>query len=264
MEGAGIVEAVGAGVADVRVGDRVAYATPPMGAYAEARLIAADRVVPIPDAIDDQIAAAAMLKGMTAQYLLRGCFQVRRGDTILFHAAAGGVGLIACQWARHLGATVIGTVSSAEKAALAAAHGCHHVINYTSENFVERVRAITQGEGVAVVYDSVGKATFLDSLDCLRPRGMLVSFGQSSGVVPPLEVGLLSAKGSLFLTRPTLMHYTSRREELIASAQALMEVIAAGVVKIEVNQTYPLEAAAAAHRDLESRKTTGSTVLLPP
>ena len=242
----------------------MAYATPPMGAYSQARVIAAGRVVPIPDNIDDQTAAAAMLKGMTAHYLLRRCYQVREGDTILFHAAAGGVGLIACQWARHLGATVIGTVSNAEKATLAAAHGCHHVINYTSDNFVERIRAITEGEGVAVVYDSVGKATFLDSLDCLRPRGMMVSFGQSSGVVPPLDVGLLSAKGSLFLTRPTLMHYTARREELMAAAAELMEVIATGVAKVEVNQTYPLEDAAVAHRDLENRKTTGSTVLVPP
>ena len=263
MEGAGQVEAVGEGVTEFKVGDRVAYASPPVGAYAEARLIAADRVVALPDAIDDRTAAAMMLQGMTAQYLLRRTYRVQPGDAILLHAAAGGVGLIASQWARHLGATVIGTVGSEEKAELARAHGCHHVIVYSRENFVERVREITSGQGVAVVYDSVGKETFLGSLDCLRPLGMMVSFGNASGPVPPLEPGLLAAKGSLFLTRPTLMTYTAKRPDLLASAADLFAVVQSGAVKIEVRQTYPLAEAAQAHRDLEARRTTGSTVLLP-
>ena len=263
MEGAGQVEAVGEGVTEFKPGDRIAYASPPVGAYAEVRLIPADRVVALPDAIDDRTAAAMMLQGMTAQYLLRRTYRVQPGDAILLHAAAGGVGLIASQWARHLGATVIGTVGSDEKAELARAHGCHHVIVYSRENFVERVREITSGQGVAVVYDSVGKETFLGSLDCLRPLGMMVSFGNASGPVPPFEPGILAAKGSLFLTRPTLMTYTAQRPDLLASAADLFAVVQSGAVKIEVRQTYPLAEAAQAHRDLEARRTTGSTVLLP-
>lgn len=262
MEGAGRVDAVGAGVTELQVGDRVAYASPPVGAYAEVRLIAADRVVALPEAIDDQTAAAMMLQGMTAQYLLRRTYRVQPGDAILLHAAAGGVGLIASQWARQLGATVIGTVGSDDKAELARAHGCDHVIVYTRENFVERVREITNGRGVAVVYDSVGQATFMGSLDCLRPLGMMVSFGNASGPVQPFDPGLLAAKGSLFLTRPTLMTYTAQRADLMASAAELFQVVASGAVRIEVRQTYPLAEAARAHRDLEARKTTGSTVLL--
>ena len=263
MEGAGRIEAVGEGVTEFKVGDRVAYASPPVGAYAEVRLMPADRVVALPNAIDDQTAAAMMLQGMTAQYLLRRTYRVQAGDAILFHAAAGGVGLMASQWARHLGATVIGTVGSDEKAELARAHGCHHVIVYSRENFTERVREITNGQGVAVVYDSVGKDTFTGSLDCLRPMGMMVSFGNASGPVPPFDPGILAAKGSLFLTRPTLMTYTAKRADLVASAGELFDVVAKGVVKIEVHQTYPLAETAQAHRDLEARKTTGSTVLLP-
>jgi NADPH2:quinone reductase len=263
MEGAGQVEAVGEGVTEFKPGDRIAYASPPVGAYAEVRLIPADRVVALPDAIDDRTAAAMMLQGMTAQYLLRRTYRVQPGDAILLHAAAGGVGLIASQWARHLGAIVIGTVGSEEKAELARAHGCHHTILYNRENFVERVREITGGQGVAVVYDSVGKDTFMGSLDCLRPLGMMVSFGNASGPVPPFEPGILAAKGSLFFTRPTLMTYTAKRADLLASAAELFEVVASGAVKIEVRQTYPLAETARAHRDLEARKTTGSTVLLP-
>lgn len=263
MEGAGRIEAIGEGVTEFKVGDRVAYAGPPVGAYAEVRLIAADRVAKLPDAIDDKTAAAMMLQGMTAQYLLRRTYHVLPGDVILLHAAAGGVGLIASQWAHHLGATVIGTVGSDEKAELARAHGCHHTIVYSRENFTERVREITNGQGVAVVYDSVGKDTFMGSLDCLRPMGMMVSFGNASGPVPPFEPGILAAKGSLFLTRPTLMTYTAKRHDLVASTNELFEVVVSGAVKIEARQTYPLAEAAQAHRDLEARKTTGSTVLLP-
>ena len=263
MEGAGQVEAVGEGVTEFKVGDRVAYASPPVGAYAEVRLVPADRVVALPDTIDDRTAAAMMLQGMTAQYLLRRTYRVRPGDAILLHAAAGGVGLIASQWARDLGATVIGTVGNDDKAELARAHGCHHVIVYSRENFAERVREITGGQGVAVVYDSVGQATFMGSLDCLRPLGTMVSFGNASGPVPPFEPGILAAKGSLFLTRPSLMHYTAKRADLVASAAELFEVVGNGMVKIEVRQTYPLAETAQAHRDLEARQTTGSTVLLP-
>jgi len=263
MEGAGRVEAVGEGVTEFKAGDRVAYASPPVGAYAEVRLMPADRVVALPDAIDDPTAAAMMLQGMTAQYLLRRTYRVQPGDTILLHAAAGGVGLIASQWARHLGATVIGTVGSDEKAELARAHGCHHVIVYSRENFTQRVRDITGGQGVAAVYDSVGQATFMGSLDCLRRLGMMISFGNASGPVPPFDPGILAAKGSLFLTRPSLMAYTAERADLLVSAAELFEVVASGAVKIEVNQTYPLAETARAHRDLEARKTTGSTVLLP-
>ena len=263
MEGAGQVEAVGEGVTEFKPGDRIAYASPPVGAYAEVRLIPADRVVALPDAIDDRTAAAMMLQGMTAQYLLRRTYRVQAGDAILLHAAAGGVGLIASQWARHLGAIVIGTVGNDEKAELARAHGCHHVIVYSRENFTERVREITGGQGVAAVYDSVGKDTFMGSLDCLRPLGMMVSFGNASGPVPPFEPAILAAKGSLFFTRPTLMTYTAQRADLLASAAELFEVVSSGAVRIEVRQTYPLAETARAHRDLEARQTTGSTVLLP-
>ncbi len=262
LEGAGVVEALGAGVTELAPGQRVAYAGPPLGAYAEVRLMPADRVVVLPDAIDDRTAAAMMLQGMTAEYLLRRTYKVQAGDPVLIHAAAGGVGLIACQWAKHLGATVIGTVGSDAKAELARANGCDHVINYTRENFTQRVREITGGEGVAVVYDGIGKDTFEGSLDSLRPMGMLVSFGNASGPVPSFEPAILSQKGSLFFTRPTLMTYNAKREALVASANALFEVVRSGAVRITVNQTYPLKDTAQAHRDLEARKTTGSTVLL--
>jgi NADPH2:quinone reductase len=257
------VEAVGAGVTEVAVGDRVTYAGGPTGAYCEARVLPAHRLVKLPDGISDLQAAAMMLKGMTAEYLLRRAFTVKPGDTILFHAAAGGVGTIACQWAKQLGAAVIGTVGNRKKAAMASAHGCDHVIVTGEEDFVARVREITRGEGVPVVYDSVGIDTFMRSLDCLRPRGMLVSFGQSSGMVPPLDISILSAKGSLFLTRPSLMHYTAKREELLSCAAALFDAVLHDGVKIEIGQTYSLKDAAKAHADLEARKTTGSTVLIP-
>ncbi|MGD9175050.1 MAG: quinone oxidoreductase [Desulfobacterales bacterium] len=263
MEGAGIVEAIGEGVSEVAGGDRVAYAGLPPGAYAEVRRMPADRLVQLPDVISYEQGAAMMLQGMTARYLLRGCYDVKAGTTLLIHAAAGGVGLIVCQWARHLGATVIGTVGSREKAELAGAHGCDHPILYNHEDFAERTRKITAGKGVDVVYDSVGQATFMKSLDCLRPMGMMVSFGQASGLVPPFDPGLLSAKGSLFLTRPTLMTYTAEREALLEHARDLFDVVESGAVKVEVRQTYSLAEAARAHRDLEARKTTGSTVLLP-
>jgi NADPH:quinone reductase len=260
MEGAGIVEAVGKDVTEVKVGERVAYAGLPPGAYAEIRLIPAHRLVRLPDAISTKQGAAMMLQGMTARYLLHGCYKVKSGDRILIHAAAGGVGLIVCQWAKHLGATVIGTVGSEEKAALARTHGCHHTILYRQEDFVERTREITDGKGVDVVYDSVGQATFMKSLDCLRPMGMMVSFGQSSGLVPAFDPGLLSAKGSLFLTRPSVMTYTAERNALLEHARDLFEVVASGAVKIEIQQSYPLSEAARAHRDLEARKTRGSTI----
>lgn len=261
MEAAGVVESVGDGVKHVAHGDRVAYAAGPPGAYTEQRVMAADRLVKVPDGINDETAAAMMLKGMTAWYLLRRTYPVKAGDTILVHAAAGGVGLIACQWAKHLGATVIGTVGSPEKAELARSHGCDHPINYNTEDFVERVKEITGGKGVPVVYDSVGQSTFLPSLDCLSPRGLLASFGQSSGPVDPLNVGLLAAKGSLFLTRPTLFHYVAAREDLETAASELFGLVEKGIVTIEVNHRFPLAQAAEAHRALEGRKTTGSTVL---
>jgi NADPH2:quinone reductase len=263
LEAAGRVEAVGPGVTEVVVGDRVAYAGGPTGAYSEIRAIAAHRLVTLPDGIDDRRAAAMMLKGMTAEYLLRRTYAVKPGDAILVHAAAGGVGLIVCQWGKALGATVIGAVGTKDKVELANTHGCDHVIVTGEEDFVARVREITGGEGVSVVYDSVGKDTFMRSLDCLRPRGLMVSFGQASGMVPPLDISILSAKGSLFLTRPTLMTYTASREDLLASAAALFDAVLRGVVRIEVRQTYPLRDAARAHADLEARRTTGSTVLLP-
>lgn len=263
MEGAGIIEAVGSAVHDLTAGDRVAYAAGPPGAYAERRILKADRAVPLPETITADQAAGMMLKGMTAQYLLRRSYPLRAGETILIHAAAGGVGLILCQWAKYLGATVIGTVGSREKADLARACGCDHPILYREESFVERVRAITGREGVAVVYDSVGKETFEASLDCLQPLGMMVSFGQSSGSIPPFDIGLLAKKGSLFLTRPVLFTYTAKREELLATARDLFEVVTNGAVKIEIRQRFPLSEAAEAHRALTERRTTGSTLLLP-
>jgi len=262
-EGAGVVEAVGAGVADLKVGDRVAYAGGAPGAYAEVRLFPADRAVKIPDGISFETAAAMMLKGMTAQYLIKRTFKVQPGMTVLWHAAAGGVGLIASQWLKSLGVTVIGTVGSDAKAALAKAHGCEHTIVYTRENFVERVKEITGGKGVPVVYDSVGKLTFMGSLDCLQPIGMMVSFGNSSGPVDSFAPGILQQKGSLYLTRPTLVTYTAKREDLVACANDLFDVVTSGKVKIEIAQRYALKDAAQAHRDLEARKTTGSTVLTP-
>ena len=260
MEAAGIVEAVGAGVTRLKPGDRVAYASA-IGAYAEARLIPEDKVVKLPDAISDHTAAAMMLQGMTARYLIRDIYKVGPGDTILIHAAAGGVGLIVCQWAAALGATVIGTVSSDEKAALAKANGCHHPIVYTREDFQARVLEISGGKKLAVVYDSVGKDTFMKSLDCLRPRGLMVLFGASSGPVPPLDLGLLSQKGSLLVTRPTLATFVATPQLLEENSADLFAAVGSGKVKIHVNQTYPLKDAAKAHRDLEARKTTGSTIL---
>lgn len=262
-EGAGVVEEIGPGVSGLKVGDRVAYAGGPIGGYAEERLMPADRLVPLPETISDQQAAAMMLQGMTAQYLVRRTHSVKRGETLLVHAAAGGVGLILCQWASHLGATVIGTVSTDEKAELARANGCAHPIVYTREDFISRVRELTDGRGVDVVYDSVGRDTFSRSLDCLRPLGLLVSFGQSSGAIPPFEIGVLAAKGSLFLTRPTLATYTADREALLATARELFEVVESGAVSVPVRQTWPLKEAAEAHRALEGRRTTGSSVLVP-
>lgn len=263
MEGAGVVEAVGSAVTELKPGDRVAYAGGPIGAYAEVRNMPVAPLVKLPDAIDFKTGAAMMLQGMTAQYLLRRTYKVQAGDTILIHAAAGGVGLLVCQWARALGATVIGTVSSDEKAALAKAHGCDHPIVYTRENFVERVKAITGGAGVPVVYDSIGKDTFQGSLDCLRPMGLMVTFGNASGPVPPVDTLELSRRGSLFLTRPTLFTYIAKRQDLLDISADLFDVVVAGKVKVEVNQTYPLKEAARAQEDLAARRTTGSTVLLP-
>jgi len=263
LEGAGTVEAVGPGVTDLSPGDRVAYAGGPVGAYASERVMPADRLVKVPERISDQQAAAMMLKGMTVEYLIRRTFTVKAGDTVLFHAAAGGVGLIACQWLKAIGAHVIGTVSSDEKAALAKAHGCEFSVVYTREDFVARVKEITGGKGVPVVYDSVGKDTFARSLDCLQPRGMMVLFGAASGPVPPFDSQILAQKGSLFLTRPTLFAYTATREDLLASASSLFNAVLSGEVKIEVSRTYPLAAAQQAHRDLQSRGTTGSLLLFP-
>jgi NADPH:quinone reductase len=260
-EGAGVVEEVGPGVSGLKSGDRVAYAGGPIGAYAEERVMPAERLVPVPEGITDQQAAAMMLKGMTAWYLVRRTYPIKRGDTILIHAAAGGVGLIVCQWAKHLGASVIGTVGDQEKASLAKQHGCDHPILYKNEDFVTKVNDLTQGKKLPVVYDSVGKDTFYKSLDCLAPLGLMVSFGQSSGAIGPVDIGILAAKGSLFLTRPTLNTYTASREDLLTASRELFEVVKGGAVKLAINQTYPLRDAARAHRDLEGRKTTGSTVL---
>lgn len=263
-EGAGVVEKVGANVSDLKPGDRVAYATGgPLAAYSQWRTYPADRAVKLPDGISDRQGSAMMLQGMTVEYLIRRTFPVKAGQTVLLHAAAGGIGLIASQWLKHLGATVIGTAGGPEKMALAKAHGCDHVLDSHKDDIAKRVREITGGKGVPVVYDGVGKATFQASLDSLAVRGMFVSFGNASGAVPAFEPILLSAKGSLFFTRPTLMSYTITREELVASAKALFDVVLSGAVKIEINQTYPLKDAAQAHRDLEARKTTGSTIFLP-
>ncbi|HXC74799.1 MAG TPA: quinone oxidoreductase [Sphingomicrobium sp.] len=261
VEGAGVVAAVGDGVAGVTAGDRVAYAGP-IGGYAEERLIAADQLVRLPEAISTEQAAAMMLQGLTAHMLLRGAYRVKPGDTILIHAAAGGVGLIVCQWAKALGATVIGTVGSDEKAELARAHGCDHPIVYTRDDFVAEVERITGGAKLPVVYDSIGRDTFLKSLDCLRPRGLMVSFGNASGPVDPFPPGILAQKGSLFLTRPTMYHYTATRAELEAAANELFELVENGTIRIEVNQRFPLRDAAEAHRALEARRTSGSTVLI--
>ena len=263
MEAAGVIEAVGPGVDGFKVGDRVAYAARPPGAYCEVRVMAASGVVKLPDALSFEQGAAMMLQGMTAQYLLRRTYPVRAGQTILIHAAAGGVGLIACQWAKALGATVIGTVGSDEKAELARAHGCDHTIIYTRENFSQRVREITGGEGVPVVYDSIGRDTYIGSLDSLAPLGMLVSFGNASGALAPIDSAALASRGSLFFTRPTLFSYIAKRQDLEHTAQELFDVVLSGKVKIGINQTFALRDVAEAHRALEQRRTTGSTVLLP-
>jgi NADPH2:quinone reductase len=263
LEGAGIVEMVGEGVTDLAKGDRVAYAGSVPGAYSESRCIAADRLVKLPEGISTHDAAGMMLQGMTARYLLKGCYSVQAESIILVHAASGGVGSILCQWAKHVGATIIGTVGSKEKAAIAKENGCTYTVLYQEEDFVAAVQEITKRRGVDVVYDSVGQATFMKSLDCLRPMGTMVSFGQSSGPVEPINVGLLGAKGSLFLTRPSLMHYTAARNDLIAHAKDLFEVVMSGAVRMNILQEYALKNAAQAHRDLEGRKTSGSTILLP-
>jgi NADPH:quinone reductase len=261
-EAAGVVEKVGEGVTSVRVGERVAYAgAGAPAAYSDARAIAAERLVPLPDNISDEIAAASLLKGMTAEFLIHRAFPVASGQTVLWHAAAGGVGLIACQWLNALGARVIGAVGSDEKAELARQHGCHETIVYTREDFAKRTRELTSGRGVSVVYDSVGKATFAESLDCLAPRGMLVAFGNASGKPDPLDILQLSQKGSLYVTRPTLFNYVASREELLASSSALFDAIRSGVVKVKIGQRFPLAEARAAHRALESRSTVGSTLL---
>lgn len=263
LEAAGTVEAVGEGVTNLVAGDRVAYAGGPLGAYACERNMPADRLVRLPESLSFEQGAAMMLQGLTAQYLLRRTYKVQPGDTILIHAAAGGVGLIVCQWAKALGATVIGTVGSDDKAALAMAHGCDHAIVYSRENFAERVRELTGGAGVAVVYDSIGRDTFMDSLSCLQPMGMMVLFGAASGPVPAFDPQILAQKGSLFLTRPTLFGYTAKRSDLVTMASELFDVVLHGRVRIEVNQRYALKDAAQAHLDLEARLTTGSTVLMP-
>ncbi len=262
LEAAGVVEELGPGVSGLRVGDRVAYASPPPGAYSQVRRMPHDRVVKIPEAVTDEQGAAMMLKGMTAEYLLRRTFRVESGMTVLFHSAAGGVGLIACQWLKALGATVIGTVGTEAKAELARAHGCDYPILLDQEDWAEKVKEVTDGRGVPVVYDSVGKTTFTKSMECLAPHGMVVLFGQSSGTVDPVDPAILAA-GSYFLTRPTLMTYTNRREDLEASAASLFDVVGSGQVRIEINQRYALAEAQQAHRDLEARKTTGSTLLIP-
>jgi NADPH2:quinone reductase len=261
-EGAGVVEQVGTGVTTLKAGDRVAY-TGQVGAYCGERLLPAERLVKVPEGISDEQAASMMLKGMTVQYLIHRTYPVKAGDTVLWHAAAGGVGLIACQWLKALGATVIGTVGSPEKAKLAKSHGCDHVIDYSKEDFVARVKEITGGKGVPVVYDSVGKTTWEGSLNCLRPLGMWVTFGNASGPVPPLNTLILAQKGSLFLTRPTLVTYTASRADLEMTSRSLFDVVKSGKVKIEISARYKLADAAQCHRDLEGRKTTGSVILLP-
>jgi NADPH2:quinone reductase len=263
MEGAGVVEAIGEGVTEVAVGDRVAYAGKPNGAYAQVRNMPSEILVRLPDAISFETGAAMMLQGLTVQYLFNGTTRLKAGDTILFHAAAGGVGLIAAQWARAIGVNMIGTVGSEEKAALAREHGCAHVINYNTENFVERVKEITGGKKVSVVFDSIGKDTFIGSLDCLAPLGMMVSFGSASGPVPDFSLSELASRGSLFITRPTLFSYAASRASLEAMAADLFGMVASGKVKIDVHQRYALADAATAHADLESRKTVGASILLP-
>jgi NADPH2:quinone reductase len=263
LEAAGVVEAVGPGVSDIAKGDRVAYCGGPPGAYAEVRVMPADKLVKLPDGVSDRSAATLMLKGLTVQYLFRQTFPLKGGETILFHAVAGGVGSIACQWARALGVTMIGTVGSDEKAALAKANGCAHTIVYTRENFVERVKELTGGKGVPVVYDAVGKDTFPASLDCLKPRGMFVSFGNSSGPIAAFDIGLLGQKGALFATRPSLVMYAATRPDLLRMADEMFALVKAGKIVSEARQTYALKDAAQAHRDLEARKTTGATLLLP-
>ena len=261
-EGAGVVEGLGKGVKDLKVGDRVAYTGLP-GSYCEARIVPADRMVKIPKGISDEQAASMMLKGLTVHYLIHSTYKVKKGDTVLWHAAAGGVGTIACQWLKKLGANTIGTVGSPEKVQLAKAHGCKHVINYSTENFVEKVKEITKGKKLPVVYDAVGKSTWEGSLDCLQPRGLIVSFGNASGPVPPVNLGILSTKGSLYVTRPTLGTYIAARADLVKRSNDLFNVVKSGKVKIETTARHTLEDAAQAHRDLEGRKTTGSVVLIP-
>ena len=263
VEGAGVVEAIGDEVTEVAVGERVGYCTGPLGGYSQSRVIPAQHLIRLPDWLSDQDVAAGLLKGLTAYYLLRRTYRVAEGETLLVHAAAGGVGLLLCQWARHLGAQVIGTVSTPEKAALAKKHGCSHPILYTQESFRQKVRELTQGEGVSVVYDSVGKETFLESLDCLKPLGMMVSYGQSSGKIPPFDIGLLVAKGSLFLTRPTLFSYVSKRSELLHGAEEFFTLIQNKILSVSPQQSFPLENAQNAHTALEKRQTTGSTILIP-
>lgn len=262
LEAAGVVEALGDGVKGVEVGSRVAYAGAPLGAYAERRNFPADRLVMVPEQVADEQAAALMLKGMTAHYLLHGVYPVQAGETILVHAAAGGVGLLLCQWAKHLGATIIGTVGSKEKADLAKQHGCDHPVFYQSKNWPEQVRDITENKGVAVVYDSVGQATFAGSLQCLKKRGMMALFGQSSGKVPPFDLGELAARGSLFITRPSLFDYIADRQSLLERAEAMFEQVSKGVLSVQINQRYPLRDAEKAHTDLVGRKTTGASVFL--
>lgn len=261
-EAAGVVEAVGAGVTELKAGERIAYTGLP-GSYCDQRIVPADRLVKLPQGISDEQAASMMLKGLTVHYLIHSTYAVKKGETVLWHAAAGGVGLIACQWLKALGVSVIGTAGSDEKCSLAKAHGAEHVINYSRENFVERVKAITGGKGVPVVYDSVGKNTWEGSLDCLRPRGLMVSFGNASGAVPPVNIGILQAKGSLYLTRPTLATHIASRADLVERSNSLFEMVKSGKVKIETTGRYKLADAAQAHRDLEGRKTTGSIVLQP-
>ncbi len=263
LEAAGVVEEVGDDVTGFKVGDRACYPAGPLGSYSQSRIMPSGRLIKTPDDMSDEDAAAIMLKGCTVEYLIRRTYEVKKGDTVLFHAAAGGVGLLACQWLNALGATVIGTVSSDEKAALAKASGCHHTINYTSENFTKRVREITDGKGVPVVYDSVGKDTFMGSLDCLSPRGVMVTFGNATGPVPAFEPGLLNQKGSLYITRPSLMAYAATRDDLELSTNSVFEAVKSGALKVSINQRFDLSDAAEAHRALEARKTTGQTILMP-
>jgi NADPH2:quinone reductase len=263
MEAAGVIESVGSNVKHVKAGDRVAYAGKPAGAYSQVRVMPAEIVVKLPDAISFEMGAAMMLQGLTVNYLLTDSYKVQAGDTVLFHAAAGGVGLIAMQWLKLLGATVIGTVGSEEKAALAKSYGCDHTILYTKEDFVARTKELTNGKGVNVVYDSIGKDTFMQSLDCIKPRGMMVTYGNASGSVPPIDVGILGVKGSLKLTRPTVMTYAHDRSLLEPMSADLFDKVMSGKIKIDINQRYQLQDAAQAHRDLEDRKTTGSTIFLP-